>query len=182
MTFLTLLKGLATKPRPRKTRSAALLLVTLCISSCVELRGCDFSGDTCDGDLECADGFICESSGFLSGRDCLAAEECKGDEECPGTSTCIERPREPADNPFESEKLGKQVCDCLDDCPAGGHSAAGGGGSTSTIGGMGGDGGAPGGGGGGGQGGNGGQGGSGGQGGDGGSGGQGGNGGQGGAR
>jgi hypothetical protein len=105
----------------------------------------------CEHDANCSDGFICE--GALT-RVCVAAIECTGDSQCPVGSSCIERTVAAPDSPFEAAHVSKLVCDCLDDCGAGGFNAGGepaggqggepaGGQGGEPAGGQGGSGGAP---------------------------------------
>jgi len=101
-------------------------LACLWSSACFDFS-CRLGEDLCDGDFSCAAGEICESD--LFGRVCQKADVCNTDLDCAPLATCVQRGSQPADNPFESARPGKGVCECnVASCSA----SAGAGGTAGT--------------------------------------------------
>ncbi|MBK8252766.1 MAG: hypothetical protein IPK82_08875 [Polyangiaceae bacterium] len=127
----------------RLRETAGLLLVFA--AGCYQ-PSCNINWDECDNDYDCSESSICTYNDFWDALGCENRRLCS--EGCFEGETCVTRPGVSAQNPFESSKPGKQVCECTNDwgCDNNSGSAGyagvggntGGGGSGGNTGGMGG--------------------------------------------
>lgn len=131
--------------RLRSSVGLALLVLT----GCFEAPSCNLNFDDCEDDSDCSYNEICVTDGFSA--TCESRTLCSGGQGCPAGYFCDQRPPSAADNPFESDTAGKQVCECAgSDCDSwgeggyGGYGGYGGAGGYGGYGGTGGSGGSPG--------------------------------------
>lgn len=128
----------------RLREAAGLLLVFA--AGCYQ-PSCKFSLDACANDYDCPENSICTYNDFWDSLECQSRRSCS--EGCFEGETCVNRPGVDPQNPFESSKPGKQVCECTNEwgCGDNGGSAGyagvggntGGGGTGGKTGGTGGN-------------------------------------------
>lgn len=118
---------------------STLGLVFLMVTGCFEAPGCSLTFDECDNDFDCGSSDICVFDGLSTS--CEYRRPCS--EGCQDGEFCDTRPGLSAENPFESDTPGKQVCECATgDCNGwGGNGGSAGWGGDGGSGGYGGSGG-----------------------------------------